>query len=506
MTGGNYITLIKAVSPPVVGKHFSMVNGTERKRSMAYITKGVAETRVVPDAETMVALLREVTERDDIVICPGLFHGATVGVPFDIVTKRGLASMLGLPGEDHAPGGVQNIKGKLVAARIKDGISPSCWALCDADDPEGIPAQWSALDIGQRLALLEKVVPGLSACERILARSSSARVLRPGAAPGHHSHAWIRLSDPQQLERLRIHLQVHTVLEGLSFLHQKKSRATGAPIGIEHRTVIDTSVFQAGRLVFCSKPSLDQTMTGCKVVDAGITVENAGIGALKLNLPMHGVTTTALHSYRSKTNIKLAVSRSKNGNLNAHSVGQLRLDTMIEQRGGAAKRLVTGSGEMAPGSKLRCDTPFRYSASGDAAFIGWSAAGVPMLHDSGTSTTYHLDKTEQANYQFSRQHLGGNGQTGSKPGDSHPLRRLRALLQHAERARVYSAGLHRHRAGYRRGRARARQDDGHRPARPPCCGIVWARTPAGTEALAACRLHRRGCRPVAAAALRPRPL
>ena len=68
--------------------------------------------------------------------------------------------------------------------------------------------------------------------------------------------------------------------------------------------------------------------------------------------------------------------------------GTLKLNTSIEIKGSVQTlaQIVAG---MSPDDKVRCETPFRASAS-EAAFIRMGPDGDPFLHDVGTSTTYYL--------------------------------------------------------------------------------------------------------------------
>ena len=148
-----------------------------------------------------------------------------------------------------------------------------------------MPAKFAELGIAGRLDLLEEVLPGISTCERVEYRSSSARVLGPGVAPGRTSHAWIKVSDPSKVEVLRAHVRVEAELHGLSFPSPRHSSATGEVIDHARLTLVDTSVWGSGRMVFISKPTLSADLQRDRwiVNDAYVHIVNEGGGALDLS-------------------------------------------------------------------------------------------------------------------------------------------------------------------------------------------------------------------------------
>ncbi|WP_043749995.1 hypothetical protein [Methylobacterium nodulans] len=268
------LTVIRSADPSHVGKRFFLDQGGKLdKRAVAHVTAGVAQTRAVPDAEALAALLTEVTESTDLAFCSGTFHGAG-DEPFRQVTERRLADLLGSAGAP--PGGVQTIGGERVAARVKRGIDPSPWLLLDADDPAGMRAEWVGMPIAGRLELLEAIIPGVSSVERVEYRSSTARVSKIGEPPGERTHAWIRVSHPEKIERLRAAVRIAAVNADLAFASPRYSRTEpGKVTGSDWRTLIDLAVWDHGRLVFVARPDV-QDAPGREVHDAGVRIVNAG--------------------------------------------------------------------------------------------------------------------------------------------------------------------------------------------------------------------------------------
>ena len=382
------ITLIKAVKPNRLGKEFTLDDeGRLHKNAAGHLMKGQAVTVDLANTNDMVQLLSFAAGREDSALMLGQFQGAVVGEKFTIVPVKKLAKLM-KTSVDEVPGGIVVIDGEKNAARLKRGIIPPHCLLIDADNPEGMPEEQTSWDIQRRLEYLEPIVPGISACERIEMRSSSARVHKEGEQPGKASHALIMVTDPNKIEVLREHLKIEMQLTGRCFDSPRKSRATGDVIGHEARAVIDVAVWNTGRLVFTAKPVV--SAPGYAVADPGISIVNEGAGPLDLSrirLP----DEARLKELREVTG--RSIGYSKSGSLQIMDKSSLTLDTVIEIKG--VERPLRGViREMDPGDKVRCETPFRASNS-EAAFIRLSDSREPFLYDAGTSTTYFLNFSEQ---------------------------------------------------------------------------------------------------------------
>lgn len=384
------ITLMQTIDPVVVAKSYSLIDGEIDKKSVASITRGVARSHAVPDAEEMMRVLAEVTARNDTAIVTGYFDGLPDGENVEVVTRKALARLLGVDEtDDERLAGLHEFNGKLHAARLNVSITPGSWALLDFDNPPGMPEEWAVLGIAERLAMMERVLPGIFTCERIELRSSSSRVVRPSGSPGPASHAWVRLSDAQKVVVLRGYLRVQTVLEGLSFVSPQYDRKRGEELPrIDHRTLFDLGVFSPERLVFCAKPQISAEMVeaGYTVADADVRLVNAGNAALdvsKIELP----TTSSLRTYKDKTGEELKLSVNGSG-LRTESHGALQWDTPITSRG-VTKTLKEWVEDMPASGKIRCEAPFRSSHS-EAAFISLGSDGKPFVYDSCGGIKYVL--------------------------------------------------------------------------------------------------------------------
>lgn len=380
------MTLIRSVKPERVCKTYALQDdGTLEKKVIAHISKGLCRTRAANTAEDLVAILETASTSETYALMPGSFIGDDGG-RFNLTTEDELAKLTGKP-VGQVDGGVLDLNGKRIAARLKRGILPSQWMLIDADNPEGIPDDWAALGIQGRLAMLEPVVPGISTCERIELRGSSARVHKTGEEPGQATHAWIKVSDAEKIDALKKHVKCYTIIQGLSFPSPRRSRYTGQIIGAHHKTIIDLAVWDTGRLVFCAEPDVSKA-PGYEVADAGIVVVNKGSGCLDLA----DIEIPAQAEWDKASDI-IGHKISLTGSGSIIEQGVLELETVIEVRG-VEKTLAEWLDTMAKGGKLRCEAPFRASAS-EAAFIATDAAsGRPRVYDVGNDTTYTLEDEE----------------------------------------------------------------------------------------------------------------
>lgn len=385
----SYITVIKSVQPETLGKCFELDDaGKITKNAIANVWEGKATTLALGTPEDLQKIISRACEASNLAIMPGRFSNAANGAKLSLVTEARLAELLKCETK-QALGGVQEVNGEKYAARLKRGIEKSDWLLIDADNPPGIPQDWAALDLEERLKMLEPIIPGLSMCLRIQYRASSARVVKKGELPGGATHAWIQISDASKVELLREHLKVQMQLRGLSFKSPRFSNETEEVTGYGARTVIDLAVWVPGRLVFCSKPDL--RADGYYLADADVKIVNPDgdkLDVSDINIP----SKVDLRELTEATGQRISYSRLGAG-LSITDTSSLTWQTPIEIKG-QTRPLREIVASMKAGDKLRCEAPFRASSS-EAAFIRLRENGLPILHDVGTSTNYYVaDPTE----------------------------------------------------------------------------------------------------------------
>lgn len=389
------VTVVVSTQPSRVAKVYEKHDGVIVKSAIGDISEGVAYTKEIKSARDMAELLSKVTDREDAVVCPGIWRNSSFDEPFRIVTEKKLAHITG-DKVGSVAGGVLDVDGESVAARLKRGIMPSNWILLDADNPPGIPDAWAKMSIEQRLQLWEAIVPGISRCERIELRASSARVMN-GSGSKQKTHAWLRVNDATKIPLLKAYIGVQMVNTGLSFRFEKKSKIDRTKtVGIEARSVFDLAVFDTGRLVFCSKPILGNGMEGYSIDDAGIEIVNEGRGCLDISW-VSVPSKEAISSYKQSTGVDLKIKHDA-GHLSVDSYGQLSMETEIERRG-VVKTLAEWIKDIPAGETLRCESPFRESHS-EAAFISHHANGNVVVHDVGNGTTYKLGRINDMRESF----------------------------------------------------------------------------------------------------------
>jgi hypothetical protein len=273
---------------------------------------------------------------------------------------------------------------------LKAGAIPSGWVLLDFDDPLGMPADMRALDYRQRLERLETIMPGISTCERIVARSSSARVRRIGEEPGLPTHAYIQLSDRRKVDIVREHLRIRSALDDdLHFWRDTAGRkADGSPVRIECG-LIDFGTFGAGRIVFTAAPQLDPSAVaaGYVVHDAGVAIENEGVGPLDvtdIELP----DSETLRERSARGGAHTSYNRERGG-ISTVERGLLTFYTPVTSRG-RTRRLSEWLADMRVDQKLRCEASFRPGSVSEAAYIRKTDFFKAFLHDTGTHTSYLL--------------------------------------------------------------------------------------------------------------------
>jgi hypothetical protein len=384
------VTVITSSSPTAVNKTYSLgADGTLTKQAAGNILKGTAQSVSVETAQEMADILKAISQAKNQVLMPGTWLNDN-GEPFEYATEKHLAELFNSePGK--VPGGVLEFQGRKIGARLRRGIQPSPWLLFDGDNPPGIPPEWAILPIGERLKFYEEIIPGISTAERIELRASSARVRMESEEPKPATHAWVRVNSPEKIPLLKAYLAVQTVNKGLSFAFERRSRLDREEvIGIEHRTLVDLSVLDVGRIVFIAEPTAD--LPGYIVDDANITIVNEGAGIVDIAW-VQKPDEADLLDYKQNTGIGFAIDIGRNFGLSVRAEGQLTMKTEIECKG-QVKTLSEWTKHMKPNDKLRCEAPFRESSS-EAAFIRIGDDGIPFVHDIGNGTTYTLSKEQK---------------------------------------------------------------------------------------------------------------
>ena len=386
--GAATITVVTSINPAHPGKTFTLQpDGALTKTTRVDIIEATAVMIDAPNGQALLAVLEPMTRSTNQVLILDNFKNWALGQPFRIVTEKKLQYLRGLPPDVPVDDeGVTIVENKPVAARLKRGMAPSAWIMIDVD-LEGMPVEWEALTIGERLEMFEPFLPGASTVERVECLSSSARVVKAGSkgGPFFATHAFLRISNPERKDELREYIRIAAVTAGMAFRSPRCSKKDGRVIGQEWRTVIDLAVILIGRVSIENAPDVSNA-PGYKAIPAGAKIVNPGGGVLDisaLKLP----DAAALAAYKQKTGLSVSFSGA-GGNLSAIVKGVLKLETEIEVKG-VVKPLFEWLARMTVREKLRCEAPFRASMS-EAAFIRKDGDADAIVYDSGTNTTYPL--------------------------------------------------------------------------------------------------------------------
>lgn len=261
--GADVITLIRDPNRPL-GKRFSYDKSTGKvvKNSSVAVTSGIAIQHHVPDVETLRDVLQEVSNDSHAAIINARFPLIDIGVEFLVHSESRFAE-LGIKRNDNTQTWPVDLdfKGNTYPAlgRFKEHTAASSWILLDRDIDEHTPVEYARMNYNEWLSAVDQLLPGILNCARLHAQSSSARVyLDDNPQGGGNGHTWIKIANPDDLERMRKAIPVRALELGLAWKKPKISKSTGSITGHSIATIIDWSVFTPGRLVFVGKPEVQQ--------------------------------------------------------------------------------------------------------------------------------------------------------------------------------------------------------------------------------------------------------
>ena len=278
-----------------------------------------------------------------------------------------------------------------IAPRVKEVFRFGSWILIDRDITPDLPGEFATLSVDEYMDRLEAVMPGVSACDRVVVPSTTGRVRLDGVPlKAHGMHIYVRVEDPSDLVRFREVVLPRAHLAGLGF-HKRIDGGGSRPW-----TVFDPSVFSPERLVFDGAPTVDGD--GLSVAAPLVTTNIGSRRSLDTRL-CTDLTDREMTLWTEATGLVRGAAGQ------TVSVGGLRLDTTLEVRwpdgetGTITVQDFLDSGE----AKLRANAPgdehFRASTSWNY-ILRRLPNGLPILHDNGQGVTYSLDPDEAAAYRF----------------------------------------------------------------------------------------------------------
>lgn len=398
------ITSIASPSNPIItvvhdpqhtlGKCFTLnPDGTVSKQASVSVSLGIAVMHQVETHDELAALQKKVGDDSHAAIINASFPGIAIGEQFIILSEREMEKRLGIPRTDRAKQkGIHQLEynGKSYPAvgRFKENVRASSWQILDRDIDAHTPVKFSAMSLDELISAFYTMLPGVANVSYVKTASTSSRVLLNGVAVGGgNGHAWVQVENPDDVERFRTAIQVRAADLGMTWLKPRYSRSEpGKVVGHSLTTLIDTSVWTPGRLVFIGKP----------VVGDGLTVEPLSATIHKGESDVLDTSTIILpdapkiREITRNAGVEMSVTSSGNGL--RITTRELTLDTEIEtdSHGVLSIREILECGIK---DKIRCQTPFRASTS-MAAFFSLGADGRPFIYDVGTGITHWLNDAE----------------------------------------------------------------------------------------------------------------
>ena len=390
--------IITVVRDPqhTLGKHFTLSpDGTVSKKSSVNVSFGIAVMHRVETHEELAALLAEVGNDPHAAIINASFDGIEVGEEFIILSQREIANRIGIPmGDRQKQKGIHQItyKGKIYKAvgRLKENVSPSSWQIIDRDVDQHTPAQFAELPCSQLLAALSVIWPPIANSTYVKTASSSSRIMLNGQPiGGGNGHVWVKIENPDDLDRFRTAMVVRAAEAGITWLKPRYSRKEpGKVVGQSLATIFDPSVWTAGRVIFVGQPVVGDGLT---VLPPSPLIHRGETDVLDSAT----VTLPDAQKIREITRTAGVEMDLQSGSTGLHITARdLTIDTEIETESGETLtvRELHMRGNV---GKVRCQTPFLESNS-FAAFYCAGAGGKPFIYDVGTGVTHRL-KEEDAN-------------------------------------------------------------------------------------------------------------
>ncbi len=363
----------------LIGKNFTTLpDKSVQKISAVAVSYGIACQYYVPDFATLQHVLQIVSESEHAAIINAGWKPAAIGEKFIILSKKVLV------GSGWEPTDIIRIDGMPAFARLKDHATPSTWQLLDRDEDSHTPhwARKQTFDTWRQN--LDKILPGVANVKMLRAHSSSARVLKADGTPvgGGNGHTWIKVADPEDVARTRSAIMARSLEFDMSWLKPRISKQTGAICGQGFATIVDSSVWTMGRLVFAGRPTCSSDLT---ITAQQFEFISGGLDVIDTSLAVVSVLKTFQAS--AKTGAPIRLSRASTGYSSV--MANLQMDTEIELEDGSTTTIAALMSELS--DKVRCQAPFRDSSS-LAAFVALDAKGDPFVWDSGTDTKHVLAK------------------------------------------------------------------------------------------------------------------
>ena len=384
------ITVVRDQKYPL-GKGYELKpDGLVVKSSNVKLSFGLAQQHYISTSKELKKLLEDVGNDSHAAIINSRFPSIPVGEEFAILSRKKMDKRLNIPASDRdKQKGIHQIEvdGKTLKAvcRLKENMSPSSWVLIDRDIDKHTPEKFAELDRKDFLIALDDLIPGIKDTTLVTTQSSSARVMKDGQPiSAGNGHLFFKVNDPDGIDRLRKIILAKAIEVDMAWVKLRYSKTEPKKIVAKSwATIIDHSVWNLGRLVFCGKPTISK----------GLELEPLSI---EIRIGMSKAVDTAAITFPDISKVQklsrdagteLSISE-KNGVI-SNAANDLKLDTEIETQD-FGTITVSELVKRNEAGKVRCQAPFRDSTSW-AAFYSINEQGIPFVHDSGTSITHWLN-------------------------------------------------------------------------------------------------------------------
>lgn len=384
----DYITVIKADT--AIGKTAKLAGNGE----IIFITDGagicgMARTEYVPDGKAMLALLSGLDDNE--YITPDFVPDAVQkGVSFGVVTQAQYTKLTGLKKGDPDFGRLVSVDGgktHFIALSMAPGAwVHGSWRLFDRDIYPTTPAQYKCT-LSEWEDMVERIVPGFKASERVVVPSSKGRVCLAGrpetAAQSQNMHVWVHCTNVDVTERTHSSAKVAAANAGLLWYTPRIDKSTGNPLpgAGNPATLFDLSVFNIHRNVYACPPKVG---AGLELLPPnGMVIEGQ---LLDMETAFPAVPAGRVEVLSTAQEPATADARGRVTIVNTSASGNA---TVLEMEDGSVLTLeaFVASTAYVTGEKYRCQTPFRESSSWNGVVRKTSGDSV-MIHDNGTGVTF----------------------------------------------------------------------------------------------------------------------
>jgi hypothetical protein len=385
---GDYVTVV--TTPKPCGKRAWLDSEDQIQfESRGDMVAGTARTVHVPDPESLLALLSDLSDHQYVI--PD-FVPETVGLDSFALLTQG-EHKRHYPDADLAP--------VTQAGRVYVCLNPDDWYFgnwrildrdVDADTPDKFRVAYD-----EWLEQVDHLLPGVLNAPRVYWPSSKARAQKAdgSSVESLNGHTWIKCEAESvaNTDAMRGRLRLRAVALGMAWFVPRMSRKTGKPLpgkGVP-KTILDVSVWSIHRAIYAGAPTVGE---GLRLLPSqGFALEGV---AIDLRTALPEPTAATLECYSERTGAQVEVSGK--GTITITDRGTLTLDDEVlikDHDKPVTLRDFWSDPAFAFGAKYRCQTIVRESSSWNGILRKF-AGGTIMHYDNGTGIDYLLDVNARA--------------------------------------------------------------------------------------------------------------